>query len=1132
MLNFKRNRLLFNTSPSRIGVYSALFVFFILSIVAMIPRQVFAASPPLSPGCYNEYTDNNFTNYVDPPSATLLICPSPFQIIDVQDNNKCFLITGVSGGQGTRRYDKEISCATGEIIANTDSSTSPFSSFSDSEYEKKLRYLIYSVGCMDTFTEGRGWDFDDELDNRVDILQNEDDLKQDFLAVGFDLDKDNAMQTCETVFKEGLNILNLYEGGDGKIIRNSNDIYDYLVERITGVSPNWSSGTPIQNQNSAWETGKETLSNSFVAAIQGMYAQRSSNFPSFRRRFVAAVDMCYDRYSNVEGSLKSSPRATNPSWGDFELNNGVFLIKDGNSNGDRGRRSDIIGNRDGKTATKAAFIRVGDPGFQAIGDGNSKLWIGDFPLDYFLGADLDDEAGTFKDNIFYPIGIDYSLFALTSGGSLDNSLLTRDAGVVSCAWLKSNANRVLEGISIDENGEWVGLTDDEEAYINDPSVSGDGRTGDSSNSCESEGGVLSWVTCSFITLTSNGIDWVEKQIQGYLVIDSSFVKDSELKSAWMNIRNISYLLLIPIMLVMVISTALGMDFISAYTVKRALPRMIAAVMFITLSWYICAFLIDFFNAIGAGVRGLMEAPFANAVVGQSGDGTNVLRGVDGKLTLATLFTGGSIATAFESLAFGVTIGIGAIALIFFFLPTFLLSIAIGWLVLTMRQLLIVGLVMLSPLAILAWIFPGNDKLWKLWWNSFTKLLMMYPLIMMLIAAGHIMAFLISTDGSGGALNFILRTGMWCVPYLFIPATFKFAGGALATIAGVANDKSKGLFDRARNKRGQKFKDFKTGNFNGELGKRLPGFNRLGAGLGAGFSGRYGFGKRGRASMSQRSATAALDNAKNNAQLQQFAATDDDGSAVLALSGGTDAGAERAAELIKQRRIAAGMDEAEATAKSQRALAAARAVGVSRANAQSALTLMAQNKSRAVGAGDMDMVQEGINALAGGNSQLATDLKKNFQYHSRQAGRYDLGGDDPVSGAAKASLYQLANGHRSSIEALGTHHATAAAASGNYEDAAILDHELAAMLPNATGDVADEIHKQRAALRADGGLEAFLSTPTGKTKQVRVDWDGSDPSWSPTEQARGWRTETRGETMADVTKSRARVYQQPDPHNIP
>jgi hypothetical protein len=121
---------------------------------------------------------------------------------------------------------------------------------------------------------------------------------------------------------------------------------------------------------------------------------------------------------------------------------------------------------------------------------------------------------------------------------------------------------------------------------------------------------------------------------------------------------------------------------------------------------------------------------------------------------------------------------------------------------------------------------------------------------------------------------------------------------------------------------------------------------------------------------------------------------------MALSGGTTAGAARAARDLQQQwyeqHLSSGMTETQARAKaadrSQRALESARGAGINDSSAIAALTMMAQNKSRSIGTGNFDIVQKGIEDVSHGNVQLAQDLAFNYQFNSRQAQRLDLGGD--------------------------------------------------------------------------------------------------------------------------------------------
>lgn len=321
------------------------------------------------------------------------------------------------------------------------------------------------------------------------------------------------------------------------------------------------------------------------------------------------------------------------------------------------------------------------------------------------------------------------------------------------------------------------------------------------NSCETRSGAMGWIMCPVIFALEGAINWIDSRINELLDIDKGYYDNPGVKSAWRTIRNLAYIILVPVMLVMVLGTALGFDLISAYTVKRALPRLVAAAIFISLSYILCTFLIEFANNVGKGTMGLLLSPFSDAIYGSFSKDAH-------QLELADL-VGGNI---FTSLFVGIPVAaVGVVVLLALFGGTLLLFAMIAFLILLLRQIFVVALLLLAPLAILAWIFPGNDKLWKAWWSLFSKLLLMYPLIVGVIAAGRIFAFIIDQSNPAGLDGAVLAPLMtvvaWIVPYAFIPFTFKFAGGMFATISGMANDRSKGLFDRQRQKRAARLKRF-------------------------------------------------------------------------------------------------------------------------------------------------------------------------------------------------------------------------------------------------------------------------------------------------------------------------------------
>src|SRR6185436_18488033 len=71
-------------------------------------------------------------------------------------------------------------------------------------------------------------------------------------------------------------------------------------------------------------------------------------------------------------------------------------------------------------------------------------------------------------------------------------------------------------------------------------------------------------------------------------------------------------LFVIVMLVVVISQAIGIGPFDAYTIRRLLPRILIAAILTTLSWFLCKLFINFTNDLGMGIKGLLYAPFGGA----------------------------------------------------------------------------------------------------------------------------------------------------------------------------------------------------------------------------------------------------------------------------------------------------------------------------------------------------------------------------------------------------------------------------------------------------------------------------------------------------------------------------------------
>ena len=295
-----------------------------------------------------------------------------------------------------------------------------------------------------------------------------------------------------------------------------------------------------------------------------------------------------------------------------------------------------------------------------------------------------------------------------------------------------------------------------------------------------------WIVCPFIKLINATLYGLDNAIVGLLTVEQDKIFDDSKApgqgyyEAWKAFRGIALGLLVAGALIMIISQALGFDFLDAYTIKKILPRLVVAIIGISLSWEIMRWFVVFTNDLGLGIRQIIYYPFLTGLGATSGN-SEIIEG--GESMIIFLLSGGAM------------LGLGLMGILSFGL-TALLALFVAFLVLVLRQLIIVVLVLFAPIAIAAYILPNTQSIWKLWYESFTKALMMFPIIMAFLAVGRIIAMTSSTDDAtfvGQLVAFVA----YIIPYFLIPLTFRFAGGALRTLGGFVNDKGRGGFDRLK-----------------------------------------------------------------------------------------------------------------------------------------------------------------------------------------------------------------------------------------------------------------------------------------------------------------------------------------------
>lgn len=311
------------------------------------------------------------------------------------------------------------------------------------------------------------------------------------------------------------------------------------------------------------------------------------------------------------------------------------------------------------------------------------------------------------------------------------------------------------------------------------SPGGAGGTADKSLTCDGSNSPLGWAICPVTDLLVTMVEKIDNMITDELYIQPNqiFCSNSDnckaYYTAWQGFRNIALGLMVIAGLIVVISQALGLELLDAYMIRKTLPRLLVAALAITLSWPLMQFAIILSNDLGVGVRQLIQGPFEKLPA-----------------TVSLSSGGGLVAILLQFSAVAI-VGLMGILSLF---ATAALAVFVAIIVLILRQVVIIGMIILAPIAIVAYILPNTQRVYKLWWESFSKALLMFPLIAAFIASGRVFAAIaVNNSGGGGRgsnLNQLIGIGAYFAPYFMLPATFKLAGGALSAMGGLAHNASR------------------------------------------------------------------------------------------------------------------------------------------------------------------------------------------------------------------------------------------------------------------------------------------------------------------------------------------------------
>ena len=379
----------------------------------------------------------------------------------------------------------------------------------------------------------------------------------------------------------------------------------------------------------------------------------------------------------------------------------------------------------------------------------------------------------------------------------------------------------------------------------------DGSSG-STNDEKCEAAIeMGWIVCSLARAADSFATWLEGVIVSLLRINDSQSAYGGIKDGWSQIRIVSSAVIVLIALLMIASQIFSFDFMSAYTMKKVLPRLVIAAILIQLSWFIFTTMISLVNALGDGVQAILLAPFPGlSAASAQGDTLQFIL----KTFADNSADGWTFGAGMILLAGGAVVGfaaMGGLAGIALAAIGIIIACLVAFVTLVLRKVLILALLLMAPLALAAWILPGTQKWWDRWWGMFSKLLFMYPLVIGLITVGQIGAYLAAQSGgfvapaalpsqfaavgdtTSNMVVFFIILIAYFGPFFFIPSMFKLGGSLLGKVSAMATSGGSAL------KKARPIRNIEKARDNNKAAKDYNSKQRgLGLANGAGLDNRF------------------------------------------------------------------------------------------------------------------------------------------------------------------------------------------------------------------------------------------------------------------------------------------------------
>ena len=308
--------------------------------------------------------------------------------------------------------------------------------------------------------------------------------------------------------------------------------------------------------------------------------------------------------------------------------------------------------------------------------------------------------------------------------------------------------------------------------------------------CYAANEALSWFTCPLIDGLSTFMTRLYTEIvEEWLIFDPQILtittnqtaNTNATRDAWGQFRVYANVLFVIVLFFIIFAQISGFGE-GKYNFRAMLPRFLALVVVVNISYPICQIAIDLSNILGSGVANVF-IEFSSHIELENAEG------VAGMPIFAAVIVAVLIA-AVAIIVAAIAVGPAFLMPIILTLLGGMLTVFFTYLMLVVRQAVMIIMVVVSPIAIGLAILPGTKPIFDKWFKLFRGLLLTYPLASLLMMGGNFAARLVMKVWNGESfIMSIVAMAICIIPITMLP---KVTRSTLASLDGLALKAQNGI----------------------------------------------------------------------------------------------------------------------------------------------------------------------------------------------------------------------------------------------------------------------------------------------------------------------------------------------------